>query len=357
MFAATARFAGIVFAGLLFAASAASAQETMKGGTITYAKPGEMISLDPHTSISGVDWRILYQIYEQLLSVNDDFTFGPGLATSWEQPAPTTYIFHLNKDSKFSNGRTVVASDVVGSLERVLNPETAAFWAVQLGKVKEIVADDDHTVRVELEVPHTPFPSSESCLAGSPSYTTPRAERLEQARALLAEAGYDGSPVELIASPIFPAFPLIAQVMQKNLADIGMEVEIKQLLQAEWYDAVFAGKSEFDFAISYFAGYSDPAMVLAWWDPVASVWNRHFVETIPELNDLLAQTRVTPSGDAREAQFKRICELIDDSANMLAIATKNDIVAYRHDQVSVEINRMEGNLDTLKFIEEFARLK
>ncbi len=150
MFAATARLAGIVFAGLLLAASAASAQETMKGGTITYAKPGEMISLDPHTSISGVDWRILYQIYEQLLSVNDDFTFGPGLATSWEQPTPTTYIFHLNKDSKFSNGRGVVASDVVGSLERVLDPETAAFWAVQLGKVKEIVADDDHTVRVEI---------------------------------------------------------------------------------------------------------------------------------------------------------------------------------------------------------------
>ena len=530
MFAATARFAGIVFAGLLFAASATLAQETMKGGTITYAKPGEMISLDPHTSISGVDWRILYQIYEQLLKVNDDFSFGPGLATSWEQPTPTTYIFHLNKDSKFSNGRAVVASDVVGSLERVLNPETAAFWAVQLGEVKEIVADDDHTVRVELEVPHTPFlaavsmvttsvlpmkefnegtfdvkaellgsgpfmvkehlqdeswtlvpnphywregypiadeveiliipddnsrlaalrdgradiaifenpdsqlllntldnvtsvvqettnyyrvdvnglgsagsstdccdtvfmdkrvrqamslaldreeiaavalagagavdlplpqvfPSSESCLAGSPSYTTPRPERLEQARALLEEAGYDGSPVELIASPVFPAFPLIAQVMQKNLAEVGLQVEIKQLLQAEWYDAVFAGKSEFDFAISYFAGYSDPGMVLAWWDPVASVWNTHFVESIPELNDLLAQTRLTPSGDAREAQFERICELIDDSANMLAIATKNDIVAYRHDQVSVEINRMEGNLDTLKFIEEFARLK
>ena len=81
MLAATARLAGIVVAGVLFAVSAASAQETMKGGTITYAKPGEMISLDPHTSISGVDWRILYQIYEQLVRVNDDFTFAPGLAT------------------------------------------------------------------------------------------------------------------------------------------------------------------------------------------------------------------------------------------------------------------------------------
>ena len=146
--------------------------------------------------------------------------------------------------------------------------------------------------------------------------------------------------------------------MQKNLADIGMEVEIKQLLQAEWYDAVFAGKSEFDFAISYFAGYSDPGMVLAWWDPVASVWKHAFRREHPR-----AQRPPGPdAADPRAAMPAKpssgaICELIDDSANMLAIATKNDIVAYRHDQVSVEINRMEGNLDTLKFIEEFARLK
>ena len=530
MFARIGRLAWIAAAALLIAVPGASAQETMKGGTITYTKPGEMISLDPHTSISGVDWRILYHIYEQLVKVNDDFSFAPGLATSWEQPTPTTYIFHLNKESVFSNGRPVVASDVVGSLQRVLDPETAAFWAVQLGKVKEIVAVDDHTVRVELEKPHTAFlaavsmvttsilpmkefnegtfdvkaemlgsgpfmvkehlqdeswtmvrnphywrkgypivdgmkiliipddnsriaalrdgradiaifenpdallllgaldnvtsvvqqttnyyrvdingrgsegsstdccdtvfmdkrvrqamnlaldreeisevalagtgpvdyplpqvfPSAASCLAGLPSYTTPRAERLDKARALLEEAGYDGSAVDLIASPVFPAFPLIAQVMQKNLAEIGMNVEIKQLLQAEWYDAVFSGKSEFDFAVSYFAGYSDPVMVLSWWDPEKVVWNRNFVETIPEISDLLVQAHETPQGAKREGQFKRLCELIDDNANMIAIATKNDIVAYRHDQVSVEINRMEGNLDTLKFIEEFARLK
>lgn len=505
----------------LVAVLPAAAAETMRGGTITYAKPGEMISLDPHTSISGVDWRILYHVYEQLVQANDDFSFAPGLATSWEQPSPTTYIFHLNPASTFSNGRPVVAADVVGSLKRVLDPETAAFWAVQLGTIKEIVADDDHTVRVVFERPHTPFlaavsmittsilpmkelnegtfdpkaemlgsgpfmveehlqdeswtlarnphfwragypiadavkiliipddnsriaalrdgradlaifenpdaelllaavdnvttvvqetsnyyrvdinglgnsvfidkrvrqamnlaldrdeisnvalagagavdyplpqvfPSAASCRAGSPSYTTPRAERLEQARALLKEAGQEGVAVELIASPVFPAFPLIAQVMQKNLAEIGMNVEIKQLLQAEWYDAVFSGKAEFDFALSYFAGYSDPSMVLAWWDPEISIWNKHFVESIPELASLLGEARVTPHGARREVQFKRICEIIDDSANMIAIATKNDIVAYRHDQVSVQISGMEGNIDTLKFIEEFARLK
>ena len=49
------------------------------------------------------------------------------------------------------------------------------------------------TGAVDLPLPQV-FPSSESCLAGSPSYTTPRAERLEQARALLEEAGLRRQP-------------------------------------------------------------------------------------------------------------------------------------------------------------------
>ena len=76
---------------------------------------------------------------------------------------------HLSSEPGFhvSNGRPVVAADVVGSLKRVLDPETAAFWAVQLGTIKEIVADDDHTVRVVFERPHTPFLAAVSMITTS----------------------------------------------------------------------------------------------------------------------------------------------------------------------------------------------
>lgn len=49
----------------------------------------------------------------------------PKLATGWEVSTDgRTYTIHLRRDVRFSNGRSVVASDVKFSIERVLHPRT-----------------------------------------------------------------------------------------------------------------------------------------------------------------------------------------------------------------------------------------
>lgn len=63
----------------------------------------------------------------------------PAIAQSWEiGPDKKSYIFELNPDARFHNGRPVTAADVKYSLERVANPLLNAhdYWAVERLNIK-----------------------------------------------------------------------------------------------------------------------------------------------------------------------------------------------------------------------------
>ena len=141
----------------------------------------------------------------------------------------------------------------------------------------------------------TPPGFAESC---DPSAVPSAARDLDRARQLLADNGAEDLSFTLIASPVLPQLPLIAQVVQQNLAEIGVDVEIAQLEVGDWQTRVFSDNpGTFDAAMSWFAGYADAAMVVSWWDPVPSVWNQGFLE--PERRDHRAD-RSSPDVAGRE---------------------------------------------------------
>ncbi len=508
--------------GLAVLASSGGALAQMQGGTIVWGKPNDVDSFDVHVSTNAVTWQVLFLVYESLIEPNEDLTgFDPLVAESWEQTSPTTYIFHIRENAKFSNGRSVTATDVVKSLDRLRSPDTASFWSIQLGPIKEIVAEDARTVRIELEAPYTAFlaalagvnasivpaeeleagtfdiskemlgsgpfmvtehlqdeswtlarnphywradhpvadelniliipddaariaalrdgrvhvanfdspdtpallgreanigtivqqttdyyrldvqalpdkgspfadqrvrqamvlgldreaisnlalagtgavdfpvasafPSSAAC-SGMESYQQPRAARVEKARALLQKAGAEGVEIGLIASPTVPVFPLIGQVISESLKDIGMDVTVEAVPRAEWLERSFV-TGEFDMAISWFAGYSDPIMVPAWWDPEFAGWNKPFMSRNMELVAALDNAKATPAGPARDELFSQICSLIDAQANMVPLVNKPAIVGYREDLLKVRVHQLEGFANHFKYIEEFALLK
>lgn len=125
--------------------------------TIVWGKNLEATLLDPHTSVSGSSWEILHTIYDGLTDLDADTNVIPALAESWTQPNPTTYVFTLRQGVRFSNGREMTADDVVGSLQRVLDPSTGSFFRLQLGKVKSVSSSDARTVTIELEEPYAPL--------------------------------------------------------------------------------------------------------------------------------------------------------------------------------------------------------
>jgi len=485
---------------------------------ITWGKPGEITGFDVHVIGTVASWELFQLVYETLLTADENFDLQPGLAESWEQTSPTSYTFHLRKDAKWSNGRPVVADDVIGSLRRIINPETASYWAKQFGTIARMEAPDNHTVVVELEEPHTAFlpalahisaaiipiqeyeagsfdPTSQLLGSGPfmvaehkqdeswtlvrnpyywrkgypladklfapiipdesariaalrdgrvdytsftnpdvplllardrnvevvpqqttnyyrvdvnalsekspfhdrrvrqamnlsldreaiaqiafggtvsvdypvpaafqkqacrelPTYALPRAERLERARALLKEAGNTAPKIGIIATPANPMNPRIAQVVQQSMQEAGFQVEILQQPMAEYLQKVFTD-GDFDMALSWLAGYTDPTMVISWWNPKFAVWNGVFQEDVPALDQALEEVKKMPVGAARDEKLAEVCKLIDEGANLLALVSKVDYIAYRDDQVAMKLATRTGSSNAFQYAAEYKPL-
>jgi peptide/nickel transport system substrate-binding protein len=73
------------------------------------------------------------------------------LATSWTAPNPETYIYHLRRNVKFSNGDPLTSRDVVYSWNYSRAPQSQDAFAFPY--VKDISADGPYTVVVRLTQP------------------------------------------------------------------------------------------------------------------------------------------------------------------------------------------------------------
>ncbi len=114
---------------------------------------------DPHTISAVASMRMIGQMYNTLVDVDENLNVIPELAVSWEQPDDTTYIFHLAKGVKFHSGRTMTAQDVKYSFERILDPATGALGnsSSYAGDIDTVEALDDETVKITLKNINAPF--------------------------------------------------------------------------------------------------------------------------------------------------------------------------------------------------------
>jgi peptide/nickel transport system substrate-binding protein len=134
------------------------AAKATRGGRFTMARNEEPLSLDPIVpSNNGSIW-VIYNLFDQLTTVNEDSTsVVPSLAKSWEaSPDGTTYTFKLRPGVKFSDGNPVTAADIVFSLKRAINPKTSAY-SFLFGPVTGVEALDDTTVQIRLEHAFAPL--------------------------------------------------------------------------------------------------------------------------------------------------------------------------------------------------------
>lgn len=78
----------------------------------------------------------------------------PSLATSWDTPDPSTWVFHLRDGTTFHNGDPVDAAAVKFSLDRFLDPTTKAAQASLMRPIKNVDVMDPHTVRFTTDGPY-----------------------------------------------------------------------------------------------------------------------------------------------------------------------------------------------------------
>ncbi len=273
--------------------------------------------------------------------------------------------------STFSNPD--IAQLVAGDKRLVVTPQgTTNYFRLDLNALAEKSAVKDKRVRQALSLaidrdaianivfagvtkPDYPVPSAfgKAACKDTDPYRLARPARLDKARKLLAAAGKPSVDLEMIASTADPIYARIAQVIQQSVKPVGFNVKIQQMPVAEYLNKVFT-KGEFDTALSWLAGYSDPTMVIAWWNPKVAVWNTVFQEYVPALADALDKVRGTPDGAERDTELIDICRMIDDGSNILALVNKVDFIVHRSDTMDIRLDPVSGSSNTYQYVAEFS---
>src|SRR5215510_8967057 len=101
----------VAAAGLMAGAFSAQAETVLHRGN-----GAEPETLDPAKSTGVPEANIQYELFEGLTTYDAKGDVVPGAAESWEiTDDGKTYVFHLRKDGKWSNGDPVTAGDFVYS--------------------------------------------------------------------------------------------------------------------------------------------------------------------------------------------------------------------------------------------------
>jgi peptide/nickel transport system substrate-binding protein len=163
--------------------------------------------------------------------------------------------------------------------------------------------------------------------ASDPSTLFCASQDLEKAKALMAEAGLaDGFTATVIAANGEPPVASAeAQVLQSQLAEIGVKLEIKMMELNVYVDTWLAGN--FDMAVAQNGGRPDPY----------PMYNRYFTKdgnllkvsnyVDDELDSLMQQGRIETDVSKRKAIFQRFEAHLAEMAPWIWLSTSNTYTA------------------------------
>jgi oligopeptide transport system substrate-binding protein len=127
-------------AALTFVLSAPVPAATIPAGTqlhptqtLVRSNGSEPESMDPAVAETVPANQILRDLFEGLTATDTTGKTVPGVAESWKQTNPTTWVFKLRTNAKFSNGDPITAEDFVYGIRRFVDPKTASPYAATFG--------------------------------------------------------------------------------------------------------------------------------------------------------------------------------------------------------------------------------
>jgi len=112
-------------------------------------------NLDPRVGTDAQSERIAGLLFDGLVNRDEHFNLVPALAERWEVPDPLTYIFHLRRGVRFSDGRPLTARDVTWTFDSILTGTVLTPKAGSYRLVDHIDTPDDATVIFHLKEPYS----------------------------------------------------------------------------------------------------------------------------------------------------------------------------------------------------------
>jgi len=137
----------------------AFSEEGHYGGTLTIAASRDVISLDGGQTNDTPSTRVIEQIFDRLVAVDEELNVIPHIAERWESNEDgTLWTYYIRRGVKFHDGSELKGKDVAFSYQRVLDdPQNLSRKQDYIGMIDEIKLLDEYTVQFHLAYPYAAF--------------------------------------------------------------------------------------------------------------------------------------------------------------------------------------------------------
>lgn len=124
-------------------------EDSNPDATLNIAYATNLQTFDPHLTTNQSTRDVTRQIYEQLLTLNEQYEVVPSLAESYEvSDDGLTYTFYLREGVLFHNEKELQAEDVVASMEKWMETSTQGKANLHGATFEEI---DPYTVELSID--------------------------------------------------------------------------------------------------------------------------------------------------------------------------------------------------------------
>lgn len=158
--------------------------------------------------------------------------------------------------------------------------------------------------------------------------TAPPARDLEAARALMAEAGVTSLDLELELQNR-AELVTAAQIIQANLAEIGVNVQINQLDSGSFWNVASEKKDALQLTLKSYVSPPDPSWSTQWFvSGQKYIWNWESLEDA-EFDQLHVDALKESNPQKRATMYHRMQDIMDDSGAFVWILHPTTVLLYR----------------------------
>lgn len=136
-----------------------ASMEAVDGGSAIFAVDTPFFGFDPNVTPAAQDARVLRQMFDSLLYLDEESELQPWLATEWTvSDDGLTYEFTLRDDVTFWDDTPFDAAAVCFNLDRIIDPAAGSIYAIGLvGSYASCEASDEFTAVVTMAAPFSAF--------------------------------------------------------------------------------------------------------------------------------------------------------------------------------------------------------
>jgi len=126
--------------------------------TVNFLLESMPTNLDPRIGTDAFSEHIDYLLFDSLLQRDEHLNLAPDLAEKWEMPDAQTYVFHLRRGVRFSNGQPLTSADVKFTFDSIRSGTIKTAKRGAFALVDSITTPDPWTVIFHLRAPYASFP-------------------------------------------------------------------------------------------------------------------------------------------------------------------------------------------------------